>query len=350
MKRIILIHLCLFLFPALASAIELYDSGTPGAYIKQQPVQGVYLGQMMRAIGLKPDWTNRSWIQMIHEANPNVVDSKGEILAHDGKLIFPVAALKTLRGYQKLDNQLVPVQQEPEPVVVQQTPEPVVEEPQPEPPKEEEPQGKNFAFDFSLGFGQEELTVDNGFGSNSTLYSSGNFFATLGLQYKFNENQQMQIAGTYQFKEYEIPASIGLEMDQVDLITFQYSYGYRLFRNFYARIIGISQNRNFAQFNGNLIDMYTIWIHSWGLQVDTPLFMIGHKQLVAKMAGLYSVENSTEFEIDGGFLAKGSIEFESQDFESGYLLGLHMLYHEQIPAVYTQHSSLEFWGSVGYRF
>jgi hypothetical protein len=345
----------LFSKTAMAKSYTVYQADTPQAHILQQPVPGVFLGQMMRHLGLKPDWTNRFWIQSIHQANPGTVDAAGEILFHVEKLKIPLAAMKTLPGYSRLENDLQP---EPAPVV------PVAPEPPQKPFQEvaeapvemvDENQsaneyGRGSRIWADLGAGAAFFSADNNQSRNADLSTEFNIIGAVGYLGQLHPNHQIYFQFLGQYKTYLPPDNIGVLEDANFLITFQYAYGYRLYRSLNVRLIGQSQQMNFATFPGSVIDLFTYWNHMAGIQVAAPLFDLWGKQLAVDLAGFYTLETSSDFAMDNGFQARLGISFESKAFESGYRIGLLGVYHNQLPTGFLTHQSVEGFATVGYQF
>ncbi len=366
MTRALIVFIFLCILPSTVFAIDylVYEPDTPDAYILRPPTPGLYLGAMIRQLNLEPDWTNRQWIQLIHRANPDLVDPKGEILAHDNDLRFPLSALKRLKGYQNLENHFTTVTPEKivspsEEAMPESVSEPVVTEEQqtinqtetsPTPTTTDESSPSTYRFDFLIGSGVEDINIDNGIGSDASLSSGANFVGQLGFKTQFSENHQIHLHGIFQYKNYMSPPSVNVVEDLNFLLDFKYGYGYRMFKNVFLRLIGQSQQLNFGQYRGALIDLHTLWIQSFGLQLDSPLFDVGYKQISFEFSGLYSLSPQADFDIDPGYRFSFGFKLEPQGFESGWMFNIQASYHNQIPSNFASHSSIEGLGLIGYSF
>ncbi|MCJ8276823.1 MAG: hypothetical protein HRT44_10255 [Bdellovibrionales bacterium] len=360
MKRLLIVHLCLFLSPLFANAQThyVYESNTSNAYILLQPEPGVFLGQMMRNIGLQPSWTSRKWIKEIHYANSSVVDASGEILSHDQKLRVPLSALKGLKGYAQLERGFQPKELEPAPPIAPVVSEPVVMEPK----KPVEPvvindekekrvlSYKQHHVQVLMGAGAESLKADNGSGSDTTLNSSVNLLVRLDWKLQFNQNNRMGFLMQGQFKEYQDPSNITLVEGSSALFNVDYFYGYRLFNNFYLSVIGNSRMANFILFPGATLQLESAWVHSAGLMVDAPLFYFKHSQISFYASGLVSYTASADVDIDSGLFSRSGFKFEPKESGSGFVFGAEFVYQSQAPLGYDSHTSSEGFGYIGYEF
>ncbi len=360
MNRTILISLILVFVShqAFAKSFFVHEADTPQAYILKKPYPGVYLGSMLRELDLEPNWQNRQWIRIIHQANPGVVDAQGEILVHDNEIKIPLAAMKSLKGYKTLENYFTatppPVVEEP---VVAETVEPVaetpttqVEEVAPSAPMEDSSAVSTYKIDFLVGGGAEELLGDNGIGNDANLSSEANFISYLGFVSQVADNHQIMISTQVQYKTYIFPPSINVSEDLTLLIQFQYGYGYRLFNHFYVRLMGQSHQVNFIQFTGAIIDLASLWVHSFGLQVDSPLFDVSYKQVSFDLSGLYSIVPTSDFDVEPGYRLSVGLKLEPQNFESGWMISLRGIYHNQVPSNFTSQTSTEGLAAIGYSF
>ena len=349
MKRL-LIFIFFFQFLSLSAhglSYDVYDHETPYPYIMLQPSQGIFLGQMMRNIGLDPDWQNRRWIDLIHQANPDQVDEAGEILYHSTKLKVPLSALKVLIGYNKLQNHFrpyMPPVEEPAP-----QPEPVQEVAEPA-PVEEPATTSGVRLDFTIGGGSESLSANNGIGNETELFNEANGIFKISFLGIFNDYHRFGFSAMAQLKTYEAPPSVGYTEDHLNLYEFRYHYGYKIFNNVFLDIVGQSRQFNALGFVNNTIVLETYFGHSLGLGIFAPLFYIGPKQMSFYIDGQFIYADVAETNFDPGFYASAELKIEPKGIESGWLIGARMNYYSQQPENYSEHQAYEGLGFLGYAF
>ena len=177
-------------------------SGNWVAETKTKPREG--LGQIIRDMGLEPNWSDRKWVSQVRDLNPTVINSEGHVIQPGQTLIIPFSALDTCQGYGKLVNSVIENQPigpvngpilEPAPVqesvVIEQEPTPPTPEDLPPPPPEpvpvvtEEHQHRFFAGSVWLGLGTSVLSnAEDVTGTNTDL--SPPFSYHLGLKIELN--------------------------------------------------------------------------------------------------------------------------------------------------------------------
>jgi hypothetical protein len=347
-----------FSFSSQAKYNHVYNYNTPYPYVMLTPQPGVFLGQMMRNIGLKPDWGNRRWIEIIHLANPQQVDQAGEILFHTQDLKVPLQALQSLRGYNKLKNYLQPYDPPlqaaapaPEPQMTQQEQPPQQMEEPPEAPMNNEAQTSlGFRFDLLVGAGAETLDANDGVANETSLNTNADIIVQLGLTMQPSEIHRFSIGVTGNVKSYSAPDSVGYEEDSTFLLDIDYAYGVRIFNNVFLNFIGKSKQYNYVGFVGNAIVLQTEFGHSFGLGMDIPLFYDGAYQVSWdwNVQALYA--NSLDADTDTGMIASTSIQYEPQYVGSGWVFGARLNHFNQKPTTYQDHSSFEGLGFIGYAF
>ena len=347
-RKIFIVFSLLFLSQTgLAQTYDVYDHSTPYPYILRQPNPGVFLGQMMRNIGLKPDWANRSWIRIIHEANPGQVDAEGEILFHTQQLKIPLAALRTLRGYNTLLPKLQPFDPPPvqTQVVVEEPPVQVVEA------KEEEPEYQSgLRFDIIAGGGSENFKIDDGVANRSELFTEVDAFLKLDLQGLFKTNHQWGLSFQTQVKTYEAPASVGYNPDAETLFEVRYHYGYQIFNGVFLNFVGQHKQFNVATFLNTAIFLETYMGHSLGVGADIELFDIVHK-VVSMYIDIQAIYADTlDTDTDTGIYSSLEFKVEPKSIDSGFILGARLNYYSHPPSGYDDHSSVEGLGFIGYAF
>lgn len=336
---------------------HVYDYNTPYPYVMLTPQPGVFLGQMMRNIGLKPDWGNRRWIEIIHLANPQQVDQAGEILFHTQDLKVPLQALKGLRGYNRLQNYLQPYDPPLQPA--EPAPQPQMQqakEPQPQ-PQPQEPMMDNsaeesigFRLDLIAGAGAETLDANDNVANETSLNTTADAIITLGLTLQPSEINRFYFGLTGNAKTYSAPDSVGYEEDSTFLFDVEYGYGVRIFNNVFFEITGRSKQYNYIGFVGNAIVLQTEMGHSLGIGMDIPLFYSGTSQVSwsFNVQGIYA--NSLDVDTDTGIYATTSFQYEPQYVGSGWIFGARLNHFNQKPSSYQDHSSFEGLGFLGYAF
>ncbi len=64
------------------------------------------LGQIIRELGLQPNWSKRTWVSGVHKANPDKIDKKGAIINSGSEIEIPLESLKDCSGFSKLKSEI----------------------------------------------------------------------------------------------------------------------------------------------------------------------------------------------------------------------------------------------------
>ena len=348
---------CLYVNLASAQFYEVFDSQTPYPYIQLQPEKGVFLGQMMRNIGLSPDWTNRNWIKYIHENNPQQVDKIGDIQYHDTPIKVPLTSLSILRGFKKLEPKLRVLEQ-PQPVAQPTPPAPpavmetkvVKMEPQSPPAEPMSSDEFTYRFDVVAGLGGMTLNADDGVSDRAELFSEVDGLLRMDFAGFFSGNHRFDLSLLIQFLTFKAPASVFLGSDEDVLLGFGYSYGYKVGANTYFSLVGRNQQFNGTAFVNSTIRLTNYLSHSLGLGIETPLYMSSENQLSLYFDALAILADNAIASFGTGFLSSLELKFEPVNDQSGFLFGGRVNYYDHQPDSYNSHNFVEFLALIGYGF
>lgn len=354
MIRSLFLVVCFFLGLSQAQAhiYRVYDRDTPNPYILLRPQKGVFLGRMIASLGLKPNWTQRKWVKIIHQANVKQVSPNGDIRFHNQDIKIPLLALEQLDGYVFLKNHLQGLASLPP-----MAPPPSQSSLNP-PPTEESTITENSQDSTSptsqwlltTGTGTEQLSADDGAGTMTKLITNLIFFAKVDFSMAINEDQKWHVGLNTQLKTYKAPPSVGYNEDQVVLVDLQYDYSVRVFDQGFLQLLGRSKQFNYVSFIGNSIHLQSAFGHSIGVGLATPWTTIANKQLHFDINANLIYANGADADTDSGVFASTTLQMKPPGFEDGWAAGLTLNYFDQKPSSFSQHSAVEGLVFAGYAF
>ncbi len=256
----LILSLCL-LFSVSAHARFNYSQDGNGSWVATTITNSKDgLGQILREIGVQPNWSNRSWVNEIRNNNPNVVDNKGNILSYGESLNIPISALRNCKGYSALiiklsgmGNNQIDVTNEPINLKTEKThtePTPRVTNIPPPEPMQQEPAGmspvaesKNRFFHLWGGLGMSRASNEDKPSSTSTsLNTDASYHLGANINLNLTPKLITELFAQADFRKFKDPVNLAVSQNKKLYLSFGFNLGYWLNSNFRVGFFAESAN------------------------------------------------------------------------------------------------------------
>lgn len=301
------------------------------------------LGQILREMGVEPNWQNRSWIRDIVQANPGKLASNGQILYSNQNIDIPIESLKYCQGYETLKTEVAqnapPAQPIAEPPVV--TPPPteappsesiVTESDEVTAPIEPEQSSLSYSMLFWGGAGFAMIVGEDS-NANSTELSSeilGAFGADFFLHWKDFLDFRVFARGTY--VSFSPPSNIVVNLEEQLVARFGGGLRYALMPSLWIGAFFESRQAHRADFNLTTLEVNTPQVLVAGMDFDIRVTTWSEKALYLGLAPHFLNEvdhNSISLDSGFGITTKLQLAPYKQVDASGMVYGLEYLFEQQ---------------------
>lgn len=265
----IVLSFCL-LFSVTAEARFNYNQNNNGEWVASTTTNSKDgLGQILRDLGVQPNWSNRSWVTEIGQVNPNTLDSKGNIQRYGEQLNIPIKTLRNCKGYSALviklsgintgvTNSPVKLKTESIPPVVA----PTIPEATAPPIVTDKYQGmkqvsenKTKFFHLWAGVGMSRASNEDVASNTSTaLLTDASFHLGTNLKLNLSKKLITELFVQADYRKYKDPDNLIVEQNKKLYLSFGFNLAYWLKSNFRLGFFAESANTP----RSNLISSTTI--------------------------------------------------------------------------------------------
>ena len=294
--------------------------------------RGESLGNVLRDLGVEPNWQNRSWVSEISLLNPTQVLADGHIV-NIGELVrVPIQSLSQCEGYDiligRLQAQALP------PLKVQPVPsiEPSQDVIEKSVTPEEPLTPTRYSLRLRAGGGVGQLTGDDNQNFTADFTTDISAMGDMEFFIHFNENWDLNFFGRLSYYSYQaldnITSSVESDLYASGGLDLRRQFG----RGFWLGVVGEFRQSPWVDFNITSLDVDVISYLLAGLSVDIRVFKGNNYGLYWVLIPQYlfpTEKNNVTW--DGGFGAKTRVEWAPINFQesSGWVLGAEYIFESQ---------------------
>ncbi|MEM7646825.1 MAG: hypothetical protein AAF203_07950, partial [Pseudomonadota bacterium] len=348
-----------FLFASLAQGEDRFDFQKNGQGQWEASTflnRGEALGQLLRELGVEPNWSDRIWVRGISQANPGLIDSKGQILFAGRTLVIPIDSLSSCLGYPELISRLEQREAPPAPIVVQQ--EPVVEPtPAPPSPPQEPSEPTKLSFVVRGGAGIAQLYGEEESGITTDLTTDYAGYLDLRLLLHWNSTFDLSLYG--RGSSLFLPEITNITSNLEKELYFSGGAGFR-FRwgeGFHLGLFGEFRETPRADFNIVTLDIIAAPVVVAGMSFDIRFLSWQESGLFLRLRpqALFPSEKDN-VSLQNGFGSQVQLEWAPKVFrdQSGWIVGGEYLFEGQSAEHLLLNDSdqftHQFYGYLGYVF